>query len=74
MFNAVDLEHFEHANPCTKCGFDLTSLATPEAVTCTICGEICYNPCRKGKTEQPDEEKRTCQIRVSEPLGADGGE
>ena len=54
MFNAVDLEHFSKPNPCTKCGFDLTDLALPEPVTCTICGEVCYNPCRKGKTEQPD--------------------
>lgn len=49
MFNAVDLEHFSRPNPCTKCGFDLTDLALPEPVTCTICGEVCYNPCRKGR-------------------------
>lgn len=70
MFNAVDLEHFSEPNPCTKCGFDLTSLALPQSVVCTICGETCYNPCRKGKTEQHDDEKRPCHVRVSEPLSS----
>lgn len=68
MFNAVDLEHFKNINPCTKCGFDLTDLALPEAIVCTICGETCYNPCRKGKEEQPGNEKRACQVRIKEPL------
>lgn len=68
MFNAVDLEHFSSTNPCTKCGFDLTNLALPEPVVCTICGEVCYNSCRKGRTEQVDDEKRPCQVRVSKPF------
>ncbi|WP_180326768.1 hypothetical protein [Raoultibacter phocaeensis] len=55
-------------NPCTKCGFDLTELATPEPITCAICGEICYNPCRKGKTEQPGGERQPCNVRVDRPL------
>lgn len=68
MFNAVDLEHFSEPNPCTKCGADLTELALPEPVTCTICGEVCYNSCRKGRTEQPDGELRPCPVRVDKPL------
>ena len=67
-FNVVDLEHFSVPNPCKKCGFDLTEAALPEAVTCTICGEICYNPCRRGQQEQPDSEKKACPIRVAAPL------
>lgn len=67
-FNAINLEHMARTNPCSKCGFDLTELATPEPVVCTICDEICYNPCTSGKTEQPVEEKRECKVRVTEPL------
>lgn len=67
-FNAIDLEHFSEPNPCSKCGHDLTSLALPEAVICTICEEVCYNPCRKGKEEQLSENKGVCQMRVSKPL------
>lgn len=69
MFNAIDLEHFNSVNPCTKCSFDLSDLARPEPAVCTICGEICYNPCRKGKEDQPSSEMRACQVRIREPLG-----
>lgn len=68
MFNAIDLEHFSTPNPCSKCGIDLTDLVLPEPVVCTICGEVCYNSCRQGRTEQPNDEKRPCHVRVSEPL------
>ena len=68
MFNAVDLEHFSEPNPCTKCGFDLTDMAVPEPVVCTICGEVCYNSCKKGRTYQLTEDIRPCLTRVNEPL------
>lgn len=48
-FNVVDLEHFHEGNPCSRCGTDLTAAAIPEPVTCLVCGEVCYNPCRKGR-------------------------
>lgn len=46
----------------------MTDLAIPEPVVCTICGEVCYNSCRKGRTEQPGSEMRPCHVRVSEPF------
>lgn len=70
MSHAVDLENFTEPNPCRKCGADFTDLAVPDSVVCTICKEVCYNPCRKGKTEQHTDEKRPCLVRVATPFRA----
>lgn len=69
-FNAVNLEHVAEANPCTKCGKDLTELAMPKPVVCSICREICYNPCRKGSNDEPAETVQPCNVRVAQPLAA----
>lgn len=68
MFNVVDLEHFDGKSPCVRCGFDLAPLAIPEPVVCTLCQEICYNPCRKGKTENTSGSITPCHARVTEPF------
>jgi hypothetical protein len=52
---------------CKSCGIDLTELAVPKPLLCNYCGEMCYNPCRKGKLEFADGYQR-CLVRVSEPL------
>ena len=67
-FNVVDLEHFHEGNPCSRCGTDLTAAAIPEPVTCLVCGEVCYNPCRKADQDPPGGEIGRCQVRVREPL------
>jgi hypothetical protein len=52
---------------CKSCGTDLTELAVPEPLLCGYCGEMCYNPCRKGKLEFEDDYQK-CPVRVSQPL------
>lgn len=78
--NVVDLEHFHEGNPCSRCGADLTAAALPAPVTCRVCGETCYNPCRKGREGTGGKEAaapdagsgapgvRPCRMRVGKPL------
>lgn len=66
-FNAVDIEHGGRKY-CSKCSADLTELAMPTPKICKLCGEICYNPCRKADKEPEGGELSPCPVRVKEPL------
>lgn len=67
MFNACDLEHVSEVYTCSRCKADITAAAMPEPVICKLCGEVCYNPCRRSKVE-PAEGVQPCQMRVAQPL------
>ncbi len=66
-FNACDIEHLEDVYECESCGADITELAMPEPAICQLCGEICYNPCKRSRTPL-DSGIQSCQMRVTEPL------
>ncbi len=67
MYNVYDIEPGMEDKHCQKCGIDLTALAIPEPLLCNLCGEMCYNPCRKATAETSDG-PQACMMRVAEPL------
>ncbi len=67
-FNACDIEHLQDSYECEICEADITDLAIPEPAICKMCGEICYNPCKRSRKELEDGELIPCQMRVVEPL------
>ncbi len=70
-FNACDIENLQDAYYCDSCDADITAKAIPKPVICKLCGEVCYNPCKRSRTELEDGELQNCQMRVSEPLIAE---
>lgn len=67
-FNIYDIEKVMDFKVCKKCGKDLTKEAVPVQLLCKYCGEICYNPCRKAKTDPPGGLHDDCLVRAKTPI------